>query len=105
MAGPVETSRHRDKGDEALAAGLWEVAEMHFRQSLADAIARRPRQNHKSLIRLAESLIRAGNPAEALEIAGPVVRREKSGNAVLESPGAGRPKPLHGGSRNFLRPA
>ena len=68
MAGPVEASASR-KGDEALAAGLWEVAEMHFRQSLADA-SLTPEAKSQVALRLAESLIRAGNPAEALEILG-----------------------------------
>ncbi|MEY3897834.1 MAG: hypothetical protein RLZZ214_3355, partial [Verrucomicrobiota bacterium] len=34
MSGPVEAGAMR-QGDNALASGLWEVAEMHFRQSLA----------------------------------------------------------------------
>ncbi|MGL4400300.1 MAG: hypothetical protein ACRCXD_10560, partial [Luteolibacter sp.] len=55
------------KGDEALAAGLWEVAEMHFREGLTDA-SLTPEAKSKIALRLAESLIRAGNPAEALEI-------------------------------------
>jgi TolA-binding protein len=66
MSGPSEASASR-KGDEALAAGLWEVAEMHFRQGLADA-SLTPEAKSKVALRLAESLIRAGNPAEALEI-------------------------------------
>lgn len=68
MAGPAEASASR-KGDEALAAGLWEVAEMHFRQGLADA-SLTPEAKSNVAIRLAESLIRSGNPAEALEILG-----------------------------------
>jgi thioredoxin-like negative regulator of GroEL len=65
-SGSAEASVSR-KGDEALAAGLWEVAEMHFRHGLADA-SLTPEAKSKIALRLAESLIRAGNPAEALEI-------------------------------------
>jgi TolA-binding protein len=68
VSGPSEASASR-KGDEALAAGLWEVAEMHFRQGLADG-SLTPEAKSKVALRLAESLIRAGNPAEALEILG-----------------------------------
>lgn len=68
MAAPAEVSASR-KGDEALAAGLWEVAEMHFRQGLADA-SLTPEAKSNVAIRLAESLIRSGNPTEALEILG-----------------------------------
>ena len=66
MAGPAEASASR-KGDEALAAGLWEIAEMHFREGLADP-SLTPEAKSKIALRLAETLIRAGNPAEALEI-------------------------------------
>jgi TolA-binding protein len=66
MSGPAEASASR-KGDEALAAGLWEVAELHFRQGLVDA-SLTPEAKSKISLRLAESLIRAENPAEALEI-------------------------------------
>ena len=57
------------QGDEALSDGLWEVAELHFRECLAD---RSLTAEAKStiLVRLAESLIRAGNPTEALELLG-----------------------------------
>ena len=58
-----------EKGDEALAAGLWEVAELHFRESLEDPTLT-PEAKPRIAIRLAESLIRAGNPAEALELLG-----------------------------------
>ncbi|MEO0017750.1 MAG: hypothetical protein RLZZ522_1033 [Verrucomicrobiota bacterium] len=68
MSGPAEASASR-KGDEALAAGLWEVAEIHFRQGLADATLSSEAKSNVA-IRLAESLIRSGNPAEALEILG-----------------------------------
>ena len=54
-------------GDAALADGLWEVAEMHFRRCLAHPSLGADAKSHVA-IRLAESLIRAGNPAEALEL-------------------------------------
>jgi tetratricopeptide (TPR) repeat protein len=56
-----------EKGDDALASGLWEVAELRFRECLADpALA----QDEKPRIamRLAESLIRAGKTVDALEL-------------------------------------
>lgn len=66
VSGPAAASGSQP-GDEALAAGLWEVAEMHFRQRLADA-ALSTEAKSPFAIRLAESLIRGGNPAEALEL-------------------------------------
>lgn len=57
------------QGNEALAAGLWEVAEMHFKQHLADPTLT-PGEKSQVAIRLAESLIREGNPVEALELLG-----------------------------------
>ena len=67
-AGPAAASGLQ-RGDEALAAGLWEVAERHFRQQLADA-ALTPEVKSQVAIRLAESLIREGNPADALDLLG-----------------------------------
>ncbi len=55
------------QGDEALSAGLWEVAELHFREGLADP-SLNPEAKSTIVLRLAESLIRAGNPTEALEL-------------------------------------
>jgi len=55
------------KGDAALADGLWEVAEMHFRNCLADPSLAAEAKSQVA-IRLAESLIRAGNAKEALEL-------------------------------------
>ncbi|MES2439469.1 MAG: tetratricopeptide repeat protein [Verrucomicrobiota bacterium] len=64
MNTPSENER---KGDAALADGLWEVAELHFRECLADdALA--PEAKSQVAIRLAETLIREGNAAEALEL-------------------------------------
>ncbi|MES2924285.1 MAG: tetratricopeptide repeat protein [Verrucomicrobiota bacterium] len=57
------------KGDVALADGLWEVAEMHFRKCLADPTLAAEAKSQVA-IRLAEALIRAGNPKEALELLG-----------------------------------
>ncbi len=54
------------KGDEALADGLWEIAGMHYREGLADR-ALAPEAKASLAVRLAEALVRAGNPAEALE--------------------------------------
>ena len=55
------------KGDAALADGLWEEAEMHFRQSLAEPALAADAKSQVA-IRLAEALIRAGNSKEALEL-------------------------------------
>ncbi|MES2659222.1 MAG: tetratricopeptide repeat protein [Verrucomicrobiota bacterium] len=55
------------KGDAALADGLWEVAELHFRDSLAGH-ALTPELRARITVRLAEALIRDGNPTEALEL-------------------------------------
>lgn len=60
-------SERERKGDAALADGLWEVAEQHFRECLASG-ALTPAAKSKIAVRLAESLIRAGNSAEALEL-------------------------------------
>ena len=57
------------KGDDALARGLWEVAELHFRRCLADP-SLTPDAKSNIAVRLAESLIRAGHPDEALELLG-----------------------------------
>ena len=54
-------------GSEALAAGLWEVAELQFRNALADPSLTVEAKAETS-VRLAESLIRGGNPSEALEL-------------------------------------
>lgn len=57
-------------GDEALAAGLWEIAGMHYRDGLADK-SLTPEAKAALAVRLAETLVRAGNAAEALEWLGP----------------------------------
>jgi outer membrane protein assembly factor BamD (BamD/ComL family) len=66
ISGPTGADAMR-QGDDALATGLWEVAEMHFRQSLASP-ALTPEAKSRAAIRLAESLIRGENPAEALDL-------------------------------------
>ncbi len=62
----AESERER-RGEAALADGLWEIAEQHFRECLADA-GLTPAAKSQIAVRLAESLIRAGNSAEALEL-------------------------------------
>lgn len=57
------------QGDDALSDGLWEVAELHFRECLADPSLTGEAKS-TIVVRLAESLIRAGNPTEALELLG-----------------------------------
>ncbi|MEO7099205.1 MAG: tetratricopeptide repeat protein [Luteolibacter sp.] len=54
------------KGDDALASGLWEIAESRFRECLADPSLTAD-EKAKVGVRLAESLIRAGKSPEALE--------------------------------------
>lgn len=56
-------------GDAALADGLWEVAELHFRDCLDDS-GLTPDIKARIAVRLAESLVREGNPAEALGLLG-----------------------------------
>ncbi|MES2475347.1 MAG: tetratricopeptide repeat protein [Verrucomicrobiota bacterium] len=54
-------------GESALADGLWEVASPRFRQVFARPNLA-PELKAKAGVRLAEALIREGNPTEALEI-------------------------------------
>lgn len=56
-----------DKGAAALAAGLWEVAEGHFREALADSELA-PDARSALAIRLCEALTRGGKQAEALQL-------------------------------------
>ncbi len=58
---------HARKGDTALANGLWEVAELHFRQCLADPSLQGDAKSQVA-VRLAESLVRAGSSTDALEL-------------------------------------
>ena len=60
-------SEQERRGEAALADGLWEVAEQHFRGCLAGT-ALAPATKSRIAVRLAESLIRAGNSVEALEL-------------------------------------
>ena len=56
-------------GDEALASGLWELAALHFNESLASKNLP-PADKARVAIRLAEAWIRDGKPAEALALLG-----------------------------------
>ncbi|RPJ35390.1 MAG: hypothetical protein EHM17_02870 [Verrucomicrobiaceae bacterium] len=56
-------------GDEALAAGLWEMAALHFDECLAEN-SLKPEEKSGVAIRLAEAWIRDGKPAEALALLG-----------------------------------
>lgn len=58
---------HERKGDAALADGLWEMAELHFRDCLSTP-GLSPEVKSRIAIRLAESLVRAGNASAALEL-------------------------------------
>jgi tetratricopeptide (TPR) repeat protein len=57
------------KGEEALNAGLWEMAALHFDQCLTWKNTG-PSQKSEIAIRLAESWVRDGKPAEALALLG-----------------------------------
>jgi TolA-binding protein len=54
-------------GDEALNSGLWEIAALHFNSCLGDP-ALEPADRSEVAIRLAESWLRDGKTAEALEL-------------------------------------
>lgn len=56
-------------GEAALRDGLWEVAELHFRDCLDDP-GLTPEVKARVAVRIAESLVREGNPAQALELLG-----------------------------------
>lgn len=57
----------QEKGRNALANGLWELAESHFRENLQDSTLTAPARAEISF-QLAEALIRGGKAAEALEL-------------------------------------
>lgn len=57
----------RERGEEALASGLWEVAELRFLECLADPVLAAD-EKPQLAIHLAESLIRGGKAAEALTL-------------------------------------
>lgn len=57
------------QGEAALADGLWEVAEQHYRKYLTEPTLT-PEAKSKIAVRLAEALIRSGNSREALELLG-----------------------------------
>ena len=55
------------KGENALASGLWEIAAMHFSEALKNPDLE-PGDKSRIALQLAESWIREGKPAEALEL-------------------------------------
>ncbi|MEX1114101.1 MAG: tetratricopeptide repeat protein [Akkermansiaceae bacterium] len=57
----------RERGEDALASGLWEVAELRFSECLADP-GLTADEKPQMAINLAESLIRGGKAAEALTL-------------------------------------
>lgn len=57
------------QGKEALTSQLWEIAEMRFKECLRDGPADAATRS-RIAIHLAESLIRSGNPSEALDLLG-----------------------------------
>lgn len=57
------------KGEDALAAGLWEMAALHFNDRLGEKNLV-PAEKSRAAIRLAEAWVREGRPAEALELLG-----------------------------------
>ncbi len=60
-------AEHLKNGEAALEAGLWEIAELHFRDTLADRSLAADLKA-EVVVRLAETLIREGNASEALEL-------------------------------------
>ncbi len=66
--GEVMATPNEQKGNDALAAGLWEVAELHFKDCLADPAPTTPEVRARVAFHLVESLIRGGNPVEAADL-------------------------------------
>ena len=69
LAAPGGTDPLLRQGDEAMAAGLWEMAALHFSDGLASKNLP-PADKARVAIRLAEAWIRDGKPAEALGLLG-----------------------------------
>ena len=65
--GSAAGNASRELGDAALAGGLWEVAASHYRSSL-EAPDLPPAQREQIVVRLAETHVRARQPAEALAL-------------------------------------
>ena len=63
------------KGDESLAAGLWEIAAFHYERSLQDSKLE-TELSARAAIGLAEAWIRAGKAAEALDLLEQSVARQ-----------------------------
>jgi tetratricopeptide (TPR) repeat protein len=69
MAHGQGAQQQLENGEAALDSGVWEIAELHFRNLLADPSLALDKKPHV-IVRLAETLIREGNAAEALELLG-----------------------------------
>ena len=67
LAGQSLPLAHAAEGADALAAGLWEIAELHFKEDLANQTLA-PEAKAEIAIQLAEALVRGGNPTAALEL-------------------------------------
>lgn len=67
LSGQAAEDARMRLGEEALAAGLWEMAAVHFDSILADQ-ALMPQDKARVAIRLAESWIRDGKPEQALAL-------------------------------------
>ncbi len=57
------------KGEDALSAGIWEMAVLHFNECLASP-GLTPAVKSQAAVRLAEAWIRDGKPADALDLLG-----------------------------------
>jgi len=64
-----DTAQLMRKGSDALASGLYEIAALHFSECLASQNLD-PSEKSDASIRMAETLIRDGKPAKALELLG-----------------------------------
>ena len=57
------------KGEAALDSSLWEIAELHFRNAIADN-SLNPELKTQAMVHLAEALVREGSHSEALDLLG-----------------------------------
>jgi len=67
LSGQAAEDARMRLGEEALAAGLWEMAAVHFDSILGDQ-SLMPQDKARVAVRLAESWIRDGKPAQALAL-------------------------------------
>lgn len=67
LSGQAAEDARMRLGEEALAAGLWEMAAVHFDSILGDQ-ALMPQDKARVAVRLADSWIRDGKPAQALAL-------------------------------------